>query len=87
MSTKKEIVLDFVNKYNIPVLSLVPVKSVLLSIIRELNLKKEFVLDNIAKLLGHELLELPPYYCALNPFKLIGVHLKTDIKKLIEFLC
>ena len=59
----------------------VPIKAVLLQTIKEANIQKKFVIDEIAKNHGHEVLRLPPYHCTLNPIELVWARLKTSVRR------
>ncbi|XP_064091958.1 uncharacterized protein LOC135205384 isoform X2 [Macrobrachium nipponense] len=43
--------------------------------------KQRYVIDEIARANGHEVLRLPPYYCQFNPIELIWAQIKGDIRK------
>lgn len=40
-----------------------------------------YVIDQIARDAGHEVLRLSPYHCQFNPIELIWAQVKTDVKK------
>ena len=39
--------------------------------------RKEYVLDNLAREAGHDVIRLPPYHCDLNPIELIWAQMKV----------
>ena len=39
-----------------------------------------YVIDEIAKAAGHEVLHLPPYHCELNPIEMAWAHVKGYIR-------
>ena len=45
-------------------------KQELLSLIKLSNAKPKYVIDEIAKATGHEVVRIPPYHCELNPIEL-----------------
>ena len=45
-------------------------KRELLSLIKLNNRKPKYVIDEMAKAAGHEVVRIPPYHCELNPIKL-----------------
>ena len=55
-------------------------KAELLSLIRLSNPKPKYVIDEIAKTFGHEVVCLPPYHCELNPIELCWSQVKYYIK-------
>ena len=55
-------------------------KAELLSLIRLSNPKPKYVVDEIAKTFGHEVVRLPPYHCELNPIELCWSQVKYYIK-------
>ena len=62
--------------HNIPVPNPVPRNAVLSQKVKEANIAKRCVIDEIARACGHEVLRLPPYHCTLNPIELVWAQLK-----------
>ena len=56
-------------------------KCELLSLIRLSNPQPKYVVDEMAKTFGHEVIRLPPYHCELNPIELCWSQVKGYIKK------
>lgn len=49
--------------------------------IAKLNKEKQrYVIDEIARANGHQVLRLPPYYCQFNPIELIWAQVKSDVR-------
>ena len=56
-------------------------KRELFQLVRESNPKPKFVVDEMAKAAGHEVVWLPPYHCELNPIEISRSRVKHCIKK------
>ena len=56
-------------------------KRELLSLIRLSNPQPKYVIDELAKASGHEVVRLPPYHCELNPIELCWSQVKGHIKE------
>lgn len=56
-------------------------KTELLQLAKQHKEKEIYVIDEIARAHGHEILRLPPYYCQLNPIELIWAQIKTEVRK------
>lgn len=56
-------------------------KKDLLTIIKNLNIPKQYRVDELAKGHGHIVMRLPPYYCVLNPIELVWSTLKKGIRR------
>ena len=56
-------------------------KRELLSLIRLSNPQPKYVIDELAKAYGHEVIRLPPYHCELNPIELCWSQVKGHIKR------
>ena len=56
-------------------------KRELLSLIRLSNPQPKYVVDEMAKASGHEVVRLPPYHCELNPIELCWSQVKGHIKE------
>lgn len=53
----------------------------LLEVLNTKQFKKQYVIENIAKKYGHDVLRLPPYFCIFNPIELIWGQLKQRIRR------
>ena len=51
-------------------------KQELLSLIKLSNPKPKYVIDEMAKIAGHEVVHIPPYHCELNPIELCWSQVK-----------
>ena len=56
-------------------------KRELYQLIRASNPKPKYVVDEMAKAAGHEVVRLPPYHCELNPIELAWSQVKRYIKE------
>ena len=56
-------------------------KQELLSLIRLSNPQPKYVIDELARTSGHEVVRLPPYHCELNPIELCWSQVKGHIKE------
>ena len=63
--TKDDLIKSLVN-HNINIPSPIPANPVLLEKIIERNVPKQYVIDSFTKKVGHDALQLPPYYCVSN---------------------
>ena len=54
-------------------------KRELLSLIKLSNAKPKYVIDEMAKAAGHEVVRIPPYHCELNPIELCWSQVKGYI--------
>ena len=76
MKMRKNGMIEFMKKHNIIIPEPIPVKPVLLSLIREVNVPKQYIVDNIAKTSGCSVLRLPPHHCMLNPIEMVWSQMK-----------
>ena len=51
------------------------------SSIEKWNMPIQYVVDEVAARSGHVVLQLPPYYCVLNPIEMVWSTLKKGITK------
>ncbi|XP_046145934.1 uncharacterized protein LOC123989258 [Osmia bicornis bicornis] len=56
------------------------VKAQLLDLTRKYKRENNYVIDEYAKLNGHEVLRLPPYHCELNPNELAWANVKDYVR-------
>ena len=83
VSWRKDAILMYMQKQNIPIPHPVPIIPILIDIIRE-NLpvherKKKYVIDEMAYSYGHLVLRLPPYHCILNPIEMVWSQIKRKV--------
>ena len=45
-----------------------------------LNIKKQYVCDNLAEQMGHTVLRLPPYHCVFNPIEHMWHQVKSKVR-------
>ena len=79
-STRKADMQDWLTRHGIefPERAL---KRELLSLVRLSNIKPKYVIDEMAKASGHEVVRIPPYHCELNPIELCWSQVKGYIKE------
>ncbi|KAJ4436886.1 hypothetical protein ANN_17018 [Periplaneta americana] len=68
-SSVKDII-NFMQYHKIPVPQPNPIKAAMMQTIRKANINKTYIVDELATSYGHEVLQLPPYHCVLNPIEL-----------------
>ena len=61
-----------------------PFKQELLSLIKLCNPRYKYVIDEMAKAAGHEVVHIPPYHWELNPIELCWSQVKGYIKEHIK---
>ena len=66
MNMTKDDLIKFLVNHNINIPSPIPANPVLLEKIIERNVPKQYVIDSFTKKVGHDALQLPPYYCVSN---------------------
>ena len=71
MKIRKNNVTKFMKKYNIAIPEPMPTKPVLLRLIREANVWKQYIIDKIAKTSVCSILWLPSYHCMLNHIEIV----------------
>ena len=81
MNSLKAVMLDFMMKNDIEIPSPVPIKPVLLDLIRAKNIKKRYVVDEMAEKYGHTVHRLPPYHCTFNPIEMVWSQLKSNVRR------
>lgn len=62
---------ELTKAHNIPVPNSVPINAVLPQMIKEANIEKQYVIDELARAPGHEVLRVPSYHCCLNLTELV----------------
>ena len=67
-------------KKNIPIPSPVPTRPVLSERIKLFQVEKEYLLNNLIRRHGHEVLRLLPCHCVLNAIKLAWSKLKRTVR-------
>lgn len=78
-SNKKSEVIEWLSSNNITHDPSVT-KPKLLQLTKSHTEKQRYVIDEIARANGHEVLRLPPYYCQFNPIELIWAQIKRDVR-------
>lgn len=81
-STKKEDILNFMKNKNISIPEKIPTKTELLNIIKSHKFQKEYVIDELCRSQGHDVLRLPHYYCIFNPIELIWSTIKKRLRRI-----
>jgi len=66
---RKAIILEFMSEEQIPIPQPVPTIPKLLEIIHAYNIKKTYVVDQLAESHGYVVERLPPYHCIFNPIE------------------
>lgn len=59
----------------------IPTKPLLLSLIRDSNVLKQYIFDNIAKMSGCFVLRLLPYHCMLNPIEIVWSQMEQRCRR------
>ena len=60
----------------------IPIKPLLLSLIRDSNVLKQYIFDNIAKMSGCFVLRLfPAYHCMLNPIEIVWSQMEQRCRR------
>ena len=59
----------------------VPTKMVLCQWIKDMNIRKEYVVDRMAEKAGHLVLRLPPYHCCLNAIEMVWAQMKGKVRR------
>ncbi|KAK3918054.1 Protein FAM243A, partial [Frankliniella fusca] len=75
MNDKRTAMIAYMDAHNIPYEEK-QTKAELIVSIKARGIQKRYVVDELAKELGHTVLRLPPYHCELNPIELIWGSLK-----------
>ncbi|XP_063929902.1 uncharacterized protein C21orf140 homolog [Zophobas morio] len=78
---KKDDIIHFMRHNDIDIPACKATKKDLLNCIKQLNMPKQYRIDQIAKEHGHIVLRFPPSYCVLNPIELIWSSLKRSIRR------
>ena len=73
---KKTDMISFITKHHIEISSPYPVKPVLLEKIREANIPKKYVIDEMVTAAGCSVDCLPPYHCVFNQIEMVWNQLK-----------
>lgn len=79
-SNRKSEVVEWLSFNNIPHDPSVT-KQKLLQLAKHYKEKEKYVIDEMARANGHEVLRLPPYYCQFNPMELIWGQIKWHVRK------
>lgn len=84
-TSKKTDVIQFLKKHNVPIPQPIPMKPVLLDIIKKNNMEKTYALNEMARVYGHQVLRLPPYHGHLNAMEIAWAHMKVTLNSLGNF--
>ena len=79
MKIRRNSVTEFMKKYNIAIPEPMPVKPVLLRLIREANVWKQYIVDKNAKTSICSVLWLPSYHCMLNHKEIVWSQMKQHV--------
>ncbi|XP_050065224.1 uncharacterized protein LOC126554173 [Aphis gossypii] len=81
-STKKEDIISWLISKNVVIDQKIMFKPQLLAKVKEIKGQyMSYVVDNMAKDAGHNVLRLPPYHCELNPMELAWAMVKGYVKQ------
>ena len=80
-ATRKADILLFMKDHTIAIPQPIPFKPVLLHLIKAHNIKKAYIIDNMAEEAGHRVLRLPPYHCNFNAIEMVWGTLKMHIRR------
>jgi len=78
---KKADIVNVLNEEKVPLPDALPTKLILLGMVKKLNLKKEYVIDEMANEAGYEVLRLPPYHSNFNPIEMVWANIKDFCRK------
>ena len=81
MNNLKADMINFMKDHGIRIPEPIPIKAVLLEKIKMANIKKRFVIDEMASKKGHQVLRLPPYHCCLNPIEMVWHQMKENVRR------
>ncbi|XP_050514989.1 uncharacterized protein LOC126890178 [Diabrotica virgifera virgifera] len=79
-STKKQIS-DFLYNNDLYFEETYTKKKEMLEVLHTKVFEKQFVIDELVKRDGHNVLRLPPYYCVFNPIESIWSQLKESLRR------
>ena len=78
-------------------MELIPTKQLLLSLTREANVPKQYIIDSIAKTSGCSVLRLPPFHGMLKPIEMVWSQMKQhcrqqniytkELPKMLDLIC
>ena len=78
-------------------MELIPTKPLLLSLTREANVPKQYIIDSIAKTSGCSVLRLPPFHGMLKPIEMVWSQMKQhcrqqniytkELPKMLDLIC
>ena len=70
----------FMSEHGIEIPQPTPIKAVVLERIKVANIKKRYIIDEMALKKGHKVLRLPPYHCCLNAIEMVCHQLKSNVR-------
>lgn len=80
-SSLKGEIIEFLQKQGVVLPEPPPTKVVLLQMVKELNLPKKYIIDEMARAAGHIVLRLPPYHCCLNAIEMVWSQVKRQVRR------
>ena len=78
---KKNGMIEVMKKHNTTIPESLPAKSLLLSLVGEANVPKQYIVDNNAKTSGYSVLQLPPYHGMLHPIEIVWSQRKQHYRR------
>ena len=81
MKIRKNGMTEFMKKHNFNIPEPIPTKPVLVSLIREAHVPKQYIVDNISKTSGYLVLRLSPYHCMLNRIEMVWSQMKQHCQR------
>ena len=78
---KKNGMIEVMKKHNTTIPEPIPAKPLLLSLVGEANVPKQYIVDNNAKTSGYSVLQLSPYHCMLHPIEIVWSQTKQHYRR------
>lgn len=79
-ASRKEHIISWLERHGVNAVSSLT-KGALLALVDENKPPEKYIIDELAKSHGHEVIRLPPYHCHFNPIELIWAQIKNYIAK------
>ena len=73
--------IEVMKKHNTTIPEPIPAKPLLLSLVGEANVPKQYIVDNNAKTSGYSVLQLSPYHCMLHPIEIVWSQTKQHYRR------
>jgi len=80
--TRKADIINFMENNNIPIPTPIPTIPKLLELISTFNIRRTYIVDELAKDHGFTVERLPPYHCIFNPIEMIWGIIKQELRKI-----